>query len=153
MTRERHTLAAFESDSSWAAAGIPFGRDVAFTESPLCKFEWILLPLAIAELPAGPCKERSLRFVMELEVSERESSMPRGRAGAIAQPKNDQSGSGMHAKRRKCALREFCLKSKFTKNIQLHCDYSGTAILWSFGQKDLAGMTHTQAPPGFDLHH
>ena len=67
-----------------AAAEVPLGRVFAFTEIPLCKLELTLLPLAIAEVPAGPSRERSLRFVMELDVSERESSMPRGRAGAIA---------------------------------------------------------------------
>jgi hypothetical protein len=64
---------------------VPLGRAFAFKDSPLCKFELALLPLAIAEVPAGPSKERSLRFVIELEVSERESSIPRGRVGAIVQ--------------------------------------------------------------------
>lgn len=64
---------------------MPLGRAFALKDSPLGKFELTLLPLAIAEVPVGPSKERSLRFVIELEVSERESSIPRGRAGAIVQ--------------------------------------------------------------------
>ena len=85
LTRETRTRATFDSESTGAPAGVPLGRAFAFKDSPLCKFELTLLPLAIAEVPAGPSKERSLRFVIELEVSERESSMPRGRAGAIVQ--------------------------------------------------------------------
>lgn len=79
----------FTSESTGAAAAVPFGRAFALTEIPLCRFELTLLPLAIAEVPAGPSKERSLRFVMELDVSERESSTPRGRAGAILRVKNN----------------------------------------------------------------
>jgi hypothetical protein len=85
LTRETRTRATFDSESTGAPAGVPLGRAFAFKDSPLCKFGLTLLPLAIAEVPAGPSKERSLRFVIELEVSERESSMPRGRAGAIVQ--------------------------------------------------------------------
>ena len=83
ITHKTRTRATFESESTGAAAAVPLGRAFAFTESPLCKLELTLLPLAIAEVPAGPSKERSLRFVIELDVSERESSIPRGRAGAI----------------------------------------------------------------------
>jgi hypothetical protein len=65
-------------------------------KSPDCRLEWTLLPLTIAGVFEGPIRERSLRLVMELEVSERESSMPRGRAGAIAQLKNDVLGRRFH---------------------------------------------------------
>ena len=61
-----------------------------------CRLEGILLPLAINDVFEGPSRERSLRLVMELEVSERESSMPRGRAGAIAQLKSDVLGWRCH---------------------------------------------------------
>jgi hypothetical protein len=86
---ERRTRATFVSGSTGAGAEVPLGIAFAFTESPLCRLELTLLPLAIAEVPAGPRSERSLRFVIELDVSERESSMPRGRAGAIAQLKRN----------------------------------------------------------------
>ena len=81
----------FKSGSTGAAAAVPFGRAFTFAESPPCKVGLTLLPLAIADEPTGPSKERSFRFVIELDVSERESSIPRGRAGAIGQLKNSGS--------------------------------------------------------------
>jgi hypothetical protein len=96
---ERHTRATFVSGSTGAGAEVPLGVGLAFTESPLCKVELALLPLAIVDVPAGPSNERSLRFVIELDVSERESSMPRGRAGAIALLKHNEPGRRIHVRK------------------------------------------------------
>src|SRR5437016_4063535 len=94
--RERPTRAALDSESTGADAEVPLGRGFASMKFSDCRLEGILLPLAIIDVFEGPSRERSLRLVMELEVSERESSMPRGRAGAIAQLKSDVLGWRCH---------------------------------------------------------
>jgi hypothetical protein len=112
MAHEKRTRATFESESTGAVAEVPLGRVFAFTESPLCKVELTLLPLAIAEVPAGPSRERSLRFVIELDVSERESSTPRGRAGAIARIENNISEHGIHVEKRDDGFQKVRSKSR-----------------------------------------
>ncbi len=82
------TRATLGSESTGAAPEVPFGAFLENEGIPECilfVLEATLLPLARPELPEGPSNERSFRLVMELDVSERESSMPRGRAGAIVQ--------------------------------------------------------------------
>ena len=60
-----------------------FLENEGIPECTLFVLERNLLPLARAELLEGPSNERSLILVIELDVSERESSIPRGRDGAI----------------------------------------------------------------------